>query len=133
MLPETSHMGKTIRLPPNHITSSISESTWSCRFCNNPYDFARVTSEIDKMEQELHSIIDYGDSHPSNTPQLLLKFVSKHSSELHSKHYLNLLGRYGCWYCQDKSTSTFENPSPVRIQFSYALGTQPPKLSRARN
>ena len=56
-----------------------------------------MTSDIDKIEQELHSIIEFGDSNSNNNntaqAQLLLKFVNKHSDHLHSKHYLNLVGR----------------------------------------
>lgn len=72
VLPEASHI----------------DSTWSCRFCTNPYDFALVTIDIDQIEEELYSIID---SNSNDAAQLLLMFVSKHSGKLHSKHYLNLL------------------------------------------
>ena len=67
----------------------FSDSPWSCRFCTNPYDFSLVSRDIDRIEQELYSIIDSN----TNTAQLLLKFVSKYSDKLHSKHYLNLLGK----------------------------------------
>ena len=94
VLPETCRLGNiafiiTVVIKMSQIIFCFADSPWSCRFCTNPYDFALVSQSIDRIEEELYSIIDSN----TNTAQLLLKFVSKYSDKLHSKHYLNLLGK----------------------------------------
>lgn len=90
-MPETCSVGNIFEtiMEISKILFCFSDSPWSCRFCTNPYDFALVSRDIDRIEQELYSIIDSN----STNAQLLLKFVSKYSDKLHSKHYLNLLGK----------------------------------------
>ena len=64
-------------------------SEWTCRFCGNPSSSTAVNNLIDKLESELFKILE---SDTDDTVQLLQRFISKNSRQLHSKHYLNIIG-----------------------------------------
>ena len=66
------------------------DSDWSCRFCGNPVALSTVTGLIATLEEELGHIVD-----TDYTVAGLQAFVSKNSHQLHSKHYLNIMGK---WY-----------------------------------
>jgi len=65
-------------------------SEWTCRFCGNPSSSTAVNNLIDKLESELFKILE---SDTDDTVQLLQRFISKNSKQLHSKHYLNIIAQ----------------------------------------
>ena len=62
-------------------------SDWSCRFCGLPVSVSMVSATISSLESELSAVLETDYSVAT-----LQAFMASHSHQLHSKHYLNLLG-----------------------------------------
>ena len=68
-------------------------SDWSCRFCGLPVSVSMVSATISSLESELSAVLEADYSVAT-----LQAFMASHSHQLHSKHYLNILGR-GSFFC----------------------------------
>jgi len=79
---------------------------WTCRFCGNPSSSTAVIILIEKLESDLFKILE---SDSDDTVQLLQRFISKNSRQLHSKHYLNIIAqRHIITILSEKKTFTRE-------------------------
>ena len=65
----------------------FSDSLWRCRFCSNPFEPDVICELVKKIEDELYDVLDMNP-----TVKGLETFIKKNSKDLHSKHYLNLIG-----------------------------------------
>ena len=65
----------------------ISDSLWQCRFCSNPFELEVICEIVKKIEDELYDVLEMNP-----TVKALEAFVRKNSKDLHTKHYLNLIG-----------------------------------------
>ena len=79
------------RRPLFKIFSPGAGSDWSCRFCGLPVSVSMVSATISSLESELSAVLE--TDYSVNTLQA---FMARHSTVLHSKHYLNILGSGHC-------------------------------------
>ena len=64
-----------------------SDSLWQCRFCSNPFESTFICEVLNKIEDELYDILEMNPNVKD-----LEGFIKKNSKDLHSKHFLNLIG-----------------------------------------
>ena len=93
ILPETTETGgncssdsQTFLCFP--ILYCISDSLWRCRFCSNPFEPDVINEIVKKMEDELYDVLE-----TNPTVKLFEHFIKENSKDLHTKHYLNLIGK----------------------------------------
>ena len=65
----------------------FSDSLWRCRFCSNPFETDVICAIVKTIEDELYDVLEVNP-----TVKGLETFIKKNSKDLHSKHYLNLIG-----------------------------------------
>ena len=65
----------------------FSDSLWRCRFCSNPFEPDVICVIVKAIEDELYDVLEMNP-----TVKGLETFIKQNSKDLHSKHYLNLIG-----------------------------------------
>lgn len=80
-----SHCHEGLILPE----TAAEDSLWRCRFCSNPFEANFIGNLVSELEDELQSLI----SNSKTTVKNLEDFIRNNSKDLHTKHYLNLMGQ----------------------------------------
>ena len=66
----------------------VSDTLWRCRFCSNPFEPDVISEVVKKIEDEFYDILEMNP-----TVKSLETFMKENSKDLHTKHYLNLIGK----------------------------------------